>query len=118
MCDLKYFKPDEFQKCTPKCDISQMNPQFLRVLDAVRADCGFCFILNSAYRSPDWERSKGRSAVGYHTKGRAVDVRCTESWKRARIISECVKRGLSCGVSSKFIHIDDRELTEPIVFLY
>lgn len=115
---LNYFTPEEFVKCNPKCDISQMDLSFLRILDVVRADCGFAFKLNSAFRSSEYDKSKGRTGLGYHTLGRAVDVACTESWKRARIIESCVKRGLSCGVAKRFIHIDNRELIDPIVFLY
>lgn len=115
---LRYFRPEEFIACSPSCDISDMNESFLSVLDAVRSDCRFAFRLNSAYRSPDWDKKHGRTGRGFHTLGRAVDVACTESWKRARIIEACVKRGLSCGVSSRFIHIDNRELVDPIVFLY
>lgn len=118
MCNLKYFKPSEFEKCNPKCDISQMNPDFLQRLDAARSLCGIIFRLNSAYRSPEYDRSKGRTGKGYHTVGRAVDVACTDSASRAEIIRACVSLGLSCGVSKRFVHIDDRDTSRPIVFLY
>lgn len=119
---LRYFKPEEFQKCTPKCSIDDMNADFLKRLDAVRASCGVIFRLNSAFRSPDYDRSKGRSGKGFHTLGRAVDIDCRYSAERAKIISACLEFGLSCGVSSTFIHVDDRNVfdgyPEPLVFLY
>lgn len=119
---LRYFKPEEFQKCIPKCSIDDMNVDFLQRLDAVRASCGVIFRLNSAFRSPAYDRSKGRSGKGFHTLGRAVDIDCRNSAKRAMIISACLEFGLSCGVSSTFIHVDDRNVfdgyPEPLVFLY
>lgn len=120
--DLKYFKPSEFQKCTPKCDISQMSAYFLHQLDNARAEAGIMFRLNSAYRSSDYDLAHHRSGKGFHTKGRAVDVSCRDSAFRSRIIAACRKFGLSCGVSKTFIHIDNRMAEdgypEPIVFLY
>ena len=119
---LRYFKPEEFSKCTPKCSMEDMNSDFLQKLDAVRASCGVVFRLNSAFRSPAYDKSKNRTGTGFHTKGRAVDIDCRNSVSRAKIISACVKFGLSCGVSSTFIHIDDRNVYDgyphPIVFLY
>lgn len=120
--DLKYFKPSEFTKCVPSCDISQMSPYFLHQLDNARAECGIVFRLNSAYRSPDYDRSKGRTGKGFHTLGRAVDIDCRNSVSRSKILAACRKFGLSCGVSHTFIHIDNRcsdeGYSEPIVFLY
>lgn len=119
---LRYFKPEEFQKCTPKCSIDDMNADFLQRLDAVRASCGVIFRLNSAFRSSAYDRSKGRSGKGFHTLGRAVDIDCRNSVTRAKILAVCYEFGLSCGVSSTFIHIDDRNVYDgypsPIVFLY
>lgn len=120
--DLKYFKPSEFTKCVPKCDISQMSPYFLHQLDNARAESGIVFRLNSAFRSSDYDIAHGRSGRGFHTKGRAVDVDCRNSVSRSKILAACRKFGLSCGVSKTFIHIDNRNsedgYSEPIVFLY
>lgn len=119
---LRYFKPEEFSKCTPKCSMDDMNVDFLQRLDAVRAASGVVFRLNSAYRSSTYDRAKGRTGKGFHTKGRAVDIDCRDSVSRAKVIAACFEFGLSCGISSTFIHIDDRNVfdgySQPIVFLY
>lgn len=118
MIELMYFKPVEFTACVPSCSILQMDETFLRVLDQAREFAGVPFCLTSAYRSSDYDRSKGRSGHGYHTFGRAVDVRCRDSVTRWKILSGCLTVGLSCGLSKDgFIHIDDRD-GEPTVFLY
>lgn len=117
MIELKYFKPVEFMACVPSCSILQMDSDFLYRLDMARAFAQVPFILTSAYRSSEYDRSKGRSGNGFHTKGLAVDVVCKDSFTRRRIIAGCIEYGLTCGLSKDgFVHIDDRE--SPIVFLY
>ena len=111
-----YFKPEEFKRCSPSCDISQMNEEFMILLDCARSDAGIPFKLNSAYRSPEYDKSKGRSGVGWHTLGRAVDIRCTDSVSRGMILQACLRYGLTCGISKTFIHIDNRPL--QVAFLY
>lgn len=116
MIELTYFKPVEFTACVPSCSILQMDENFLHRLDRARKLSGVPFILTSAYRSPEWDISKGRSGTGYHTKGRAVDVACDDSHSRACIVRGCLLAGLSCGISDTFIHIDERR--NQIIFLY
>ena len=112
---LNYFKEEEFAKCNPSCSSDQMDQDFMLVLDSCRADAGVPFILNSAFRSAEYQAAKGRKA-GYHALGRAVDLRCTDSFTRSRILAACLRYGLSCGVAKTFIHVDNRP--NQIVFLY
>ena len=65
----KYFHDLEFKACTPSCDISQMDKRFLDKLDLLREFCGFPLVLNCAYRSPEWDKQRGRSGNSFHTKG-------------------------------------------------
>lgn len=111
---LKYFSENDFERCFPVCFMSDMDEQFLLKLDAVRELAGVPFILNCAYRTPSWDKSRGRSGEGYHTKGRAVDVRCCDGVTRRKIINACIHYGLSVGVYRSFLHIDDRD--KPIIF--
>lgn len=89
---------------------------FFEKLTAARSLARVPFVLNSAYRSPEYDISKGRSGKGYHTLGRAVDIACSDSSRRAAIVYGCLSVGLSVGVSKTFIHVDDRE--KQIIFLY
>lgn len=111
----KYFHDLEFLACTPVCNISQMDEVFLNQLDELREACGFPLVLNCAYRSSAWDISKGRSGASYHTKGRAVDIRCCDSIKRAIIVENALHLGFSVGVYLTFIHIDNRT-TEQVMF--
>lgn len=112
--DSKYFKETEFERCFPVCSLSDMEQVFIDKLDAAREIAGVPFVLNCAYRSPSWDKSRGRSGSGYHTKGRAVDVRCVDPELRYKIVSACIRMSLSVGVYRTFLHIDDRD--EPLLF--
>lgn len=95
--------------CTPSCELEDMNPEFLEKLDCLRKMCGFPLIINCAYRSRQHDLSKGRSGASYHCSGRAVDIRCVDSQKRASIVLHAFMCGLNgVGVSRSFVHVDDR----------
>ena len=104
----KYFHELEFKACTPSCSISQMDSRFLVLMDELRVRCGFPLVVNCAYRSQKYDLLKGRSGNSYHTKGRAMDIRCLDSEERAVILREALILGLSVGVYPRFLHIDDR----------
>lgn len=110
-----YFFEEEFHRCTPSCSSSQMDAHFLDELNNARSIANVPFVLLSAYRSPEHDKSRGRSGSGYHTSGRAVDVRCTDGDSRRAILEGCFATGLSVGVYPTFIHIDNRR--KPIVFV-
>lgn len=112
----KYFHDLEFKACTPGCDIKQMDEMFLRRLDTLREACGFPLVLNCAYRSPEWDKERGRSGNSYHTKGIAVDIRCYDSCKRAVIVRRALILGFSVGVYSSFLHIDMRPVDKQVCF--
>lgn len=111
---MRYFTPSEFKKCSPSCDISQMDQDFLNRLDGARYIANVPFVLLSAFRSSDYDISKGRSGKGYHCKGRAVDVKCTDGLSRWKIVFACLSLNLSVGIYPTFIHIDNR--SNPIMF--
>lgn len=107
MKQARYFKDAEFRKCTPPCSIEDMDEDFLFVLDNVRKEAGIPLVLNSAYRTPEWDRSKGRSGTGAHTKGLAVDIRCNSNSNRYKILAAAYKCKVNrIGVYKSWIHLD------------
>lgn len=112
------FFPDvEFNRCTPSCEKSSMKDSFLKKLNSCRYQAGVPFILNSAYRSEKWDKDHGRSGTGYHTKGRAVDIRCVDNQSRAKIITAAICCGLNgIGIAKTYIHLDDRPF--PTIWVY
>lgn len=117
--DYRYFKPDEFERCTPKCSISEMDRAFMFRLDEARAFAGIPFVLTSAYRSPEYDSKHGRSGKGYHTRGRAVDIKCLDGASRRLIVKALLQAGFAgIGIADRFIHVDDRPFSLGAVWLY
>lgn len=104
-----YFTEKELNNLTPSCSLMDMDEQFMKRLDFARTIAGIPFVLNCAYRSKEWDITKGRDGNSYHCKGRAVDIRCNDSQNRAKIIYSCLNAGFkSIGLYPTFIHVDDR----------
>lgn len=94
----------------------KMQPDFLCLLDDLRELVNEPLHINSSFRSKRWNKSVGGSSKSQHLTGNAVDLHCDNSVLRAKIIKFALILGLTCGVSTNFIHIDNRE--GQIVFTY
>ena len=103
----KYFSAKEFRACTPSCDIEQMDPAFLVLLDKVRETAGIPLVLNSAYRSPEYEKAHGRKGTSAHCEGWAVDIRCNTSANRYIIVAAALRCGIQrIGIAKTYVHLD------------
>lgn len=118
--ELKYFKDEEFRKAQPSCSLSDMEPKLMLMLDEARELAGVPFKINSAFRSVDYEKSKGRKGTSRHCFGKAVDIACYTSNFRFRIVDALLRVGFKrIGIGSNFIHCDiGYEGSEPIIWLY
>lgn len=106
----EFFKPEEFRNCNPACELSQMDESFMALLDKARSLAGVPFRLSSAFRSIPYELKHKRSGTSFHTKGRAVDILCTNSWQRYIIVECLIRVGFrGIGIAQNFIHVDNRE---------
>lgn len=116
----KYFAPVEFTRCTPACTIDDMDQGLLDKLDALREKVGIPLILNCAYRSVEWDKSKGRSGAGAHPKGKAVDIRCYDSGTRFRIVRAAMELGFArVGIEGAFVHVDTAtDLPQNVMWTY
>lgn len=93
---LRYFKPDEFNRP------DLMSFDLLRMLDKARHLAGLPFIITSSYRD-----DPGTSAMSEHREGRAVDIRVKYEWERFLIVKACLDAGfLRIGVYDRHIHVD------------
>lgn len=102
-----YFTSEEFYRCVPSCLISDMDEQLLRKLDRLRKLVDAPLILSSAYRSVEYEKEKGRRGTSSHTLGKAVDILCSDSSLRYRIIRYALLLGFNrIGIADSFIHLD------------
>lgn len=118
--NLRWFSEAEFKRCKPSCSVSDCNEDALLRLDTLRDYCGFPIILNSAYRSPDYELSKGRKGTSSHCKGLAFDVRCNDSYQRALLVRFAIDVGFNrIGIGKNYIHLDcDSDKFNPCIWLY
>lgn len=115
----KHFKPYEFNCCVPRCDINDMDADFLGVLDDARELAGVPFRLNSAYRSKDYELAKGRTGTSSHCKGVAVDIACSDSRKRYLIVQSLIAVGfMRIGINKTYIHVDADDDKRASIWLY
>lgn len=107
MKEYRYFKPEEFAACEPSCSLADMDEDFMSRLDDARAICAIPFSLNSAYRSVEYERRRGRTGTSSHCKGLAVDISCITSVCRLKMVVSLLAVGFRrIGIYPTFIHVD------------
>lgn len=120
MVIARHFKEREFQKCTPSCSLQNMQQEFITLLDNLRDKVGIPIVLNSAYRTVAYEKSKGRSGNSAHTRGLAVDIRCYNGATKQRLMDAARELGVTrFGVGKTFLHIDiDKTLPQNTTWGY
>lgn len=108
MYNPRHFREPEFLRCKPACSLKDMDEGFMYKLDQARDICVYPFILNSAFRTVDYEKSHGRKGTSSHCKGLAVDLACSSSVVRLYIIRALFQVGFRrIGVYPTFLHVDD-----------
>jgi uncharacterized protein YcbK (DUF882 family) len=120
MVTSKYFKEEEFKRCSPSCSLQDMDQDFMNKLDALREAAGIPLVITSAYRPVAWEKSKGRSGTGDHPQRCAVDIRCNTSVNRYKILKAAFALGFRrIGVANGFIHVGTgNNLPQDVVWMY
>lgn len=120
MITAKHFKESEFKLCTPSCSLQNMQQHTMDKLDAARELAGIPFVLNSAYRSVSYEKSKGRSGLSAHTTGHAVDIRCNSNANRMKVVKALLDVGFRrIGIGKTYIHADNSpSLTQNVMWHY
>ena len=120
MITARHFKEKEFGRCNPPCSLQNMDQGFMDLLDRLRDEAGIPLILNSAYRTPAHELAHSRPGTSSHCQGRAVDIRCTDSGTRFKILEAAVKLGIRrIGVAHTYIHIDnDPDKAQGVIWDY
>ncbi len=115
-----YFTNKDFEGCTPPCSIADMSSKTLVMLDKARNIAGIPFVLNSAYRSVEYELTRGRDGTSAHTTGKAVDIRAINGRQRWLVISALIEAGFTrLGIGKGFIHADnDPEKDPKVVWVY
>lgn len=91
----------------PCCGGCDMNDMFMNHLQSLRTECNFAFIINSGWRCMDHNQSVSSNTRGQHSEGLAVDIKCTDRYKRAEMITNALQMDyfLDIAISKTFIHI-------------
>lgn len=120
MITAKYFKESEFKKCSPSCSLQDMDQEFMDILDKLRELAGIPIVINSAYRTKAYEKSKGRPGTSTHCLGKAVDIRCNSNANRYKIVSAAMRLGLCrVGIGRTFVHVDiDPTKSQNVIWHY
>jgi len=120
MKTAKYFTEKEFNNSTPSCSMQDIDQTTLDMLDKARELAGIPFKINCAYRTRNWDLSKGRSGRSAHTEGKAVDIHCGTSSAKFIIIDALLKVGFNrIGIATTFVHVDNSAiLPQNVIFTY
>lgn len=107
----RYFTPAEMA-CKCGCGVERMDPHFMERLDRLRERWGRGISPSSAYRCERHESEQGKTTIGAHRQGRAVDIPC-DGQGAFRLMSIALELGFTgVGISQRagkprFIHLDD-----------
>lgn len=104
----KNFKVKQF-RCKDGSDTIKICQETVDILQAIRDYFGRPVIINSAYRTPSWNKKVGGTSASQHVMGTACDI------KVPGVIPEAIagyleanfpKHGI--GLYSTFVHVDSR----------
>lgn len=120
---MNYFSDEEL-RCSC-CGSNQFDSDFLRLLNHLRAECGFPFIISSAYRCPNHPIEATKKKLGAHTTGKAVDILIYGD-RAQKLLQAALNVGIErIGISqkgdikSRFIHLDVcHDLPSPALWSY
>lgn len=111
MINLKNFTPSEFDCKCGKCGLGfkDMDADLLWRLDEARQAAGVQFILTSAMRCPDHNKSEDGNSNSSHLRGYAVDIKAKDDHHRWRIIESLMLVGFNrIGITGGGnIHVDN-----------
>jgi len=111
--EVWYFNREDFDAESSPGSGNKMNPDFLRRLCVARFIAGVSFVIskNGGFAVPNVDR--GGVPGSSHEKGLGVDIICSASKKRDRILIGLRAAGFTrIGVYDRHIHVDD-DLTKP-----
>ena len=117
---FRHFTLDEFDSPDAPGSGSNMQRDFVEMLDEARERAGVPFIINSGYRTVKRNQAVGGVSNSSHLRGYAADIACTESRERFHIIRALLSVGFDrIGVGSTFIHVDnDPNKADDVVWHY
>lgn len=107
----EHFTGKEF-KCKDGTKEFLYSPNLITVLEKIRNHFNEPVIINSGYRTPEWNTKVGGAKNSYHMKGMAADIVVkNHNSKEVAEYASKVLSGLGGGVIkyTNFVHVDVRE---------
>ena len=102
----------DFSKCVPQSSEYDLDGPFLHILRELEVTLSLCFHtddlrVNSAFRTPEYEKRHGRDGSSAHCLGKAVDIHCTDNKLRHHIVKFALSKGINrIGIYKTFINLD------------
>lgn len=117
---MKYFQYEEFDSPDIQGSGQMMSKDLLNKLDLIREEYGKPIHINSGYRTEAHNEKVGGKPNSSHIKGLAVDISCSASADRYKLIGLFYKYNINrIGIAKTFIHIDiDPEKDPCVMWIY
>lgn len=101
----------------PRCELSDLDPRLIEIGNKVYEKAPF--VVNCAYRSREYDLSKGRSGASSHCKGLALDIKTIDHRQRLALVQALLDAGVRrIGIAKTFIHFDIDPDKMPSLWLY
>lgn len=100
------------------CGQEQMQMPFMKALQQMRGLLDAPILITSGYRCLNHNKNVGGAERSYHLRGRAADLVAPTSAWRYCIVQSAMKVGFTgIGIYEGYIHVDDREGHEPVMWM-
>jgi uncharacterized protein YcbK (DUF882 family) len=107
---IRHFKSKEFDSPDEPGSGVKMNSDFLKKLDQARLFAGFPWKVNAGFRTSSHNAKIKGAKFSKHLTGEAVDIACTNSEKRYKIVQAAMQAGINgIEVCDRHVHLDNRE---------
>ena len=89
---------------------NEMQPEFLLMLDELRARCGFPFVITSGYRDITHPIEAAKKQGGTHSEGIAADIKVNNGHQAYLIQKHAYELGFGgIAYGNGFVHVDSRD---------
>lgn len=115
-----FFKLREFDSPDLNGSGSLMDETLIDMLIEARSKANIPFIINSGYRTKEYNKRIGGVKNSSHLKGLAVDIKCVDSRSRSLILNALISAGFNrIGIAKTFIHCDiDQDKPTNVIWMY
>lgn len=105
----RHFKVKEFA-CKDGSQVVFIDDYLYTILDILRHKLGKPVIINSGYRTPEWNKKCGGAKYSYHMRGMAADIRVNGMSPKelAKELDKIIENSCGIIVYNNWVHFDVR----------